>query len=48
MSEKSLTLKCNIHFRTGQKGRVEMKAGTRPAADPTFPASVGRVPKIAG
>jgi hypothetical protein len=46
MSEKSLTLKCPIHFRTGQKGRVEMKAGKRPEPIPT-PVAVGRVPKIA-
>jgi hypothetical protein len=45
MSEKQLTLKCDIHFRTGRQGRLEMKAGRR--ATPVAPAPVGRVPKIA-
>jgi hypothetical protein len=46
MSEKSLTLKCPIHFRTGQKRRVEMKAGKKP--EPTLtPVAAGRVKDMA-
>jgi hypothetical protein len=46
MSDKqNLTLKCDIHFRTGRKGRLEMKAGQ--GATPIAPVPTGRVPKIA-
>jgi hypothetical protein len=44
MSEQ-LTLKCDIHFRTGRQGRLEMKAGQRPA--PSASSPTGRIPKIA-
>ena len=43
-AESNLTVRCQVHFRRGNRGQLELKVGAEPQP---VAAPAGRVPKLA-